>query len=185
MGLSTDLIDRLAARVRAQSAERARHHERTARPPIDPESLEGVAEVLGFPLHGDLVLVYSQVANGGFGPGDLLLGVGDDGHRSDTKKTADEEYLAFRTPDARQPGWFWPAGVLPVHHWGCGIYSCVDCRAADATMVRFDPNGIDADWSEAWLLEGRSLASWLSGWLDGHDLFACDGPFWTEARSRA
>ncbi len=34
-------------------------------------------------------------------------------------------------------------------------------------------------------LEDRPLASWLSGWLDDHDLSRCDGPFWNEARKRA
>jgi hypothetical protein len=83
------------------------------------------------------------------------------GVRSDLGRDAVEEYLAFREPDPDDPGLEWPERLLPICHWGWAIYSCVDCGDDDASLVRFDPNPVDGDWSIAFAPEGRTLASIL------------------------
>lgn len=70
----------------------------------------------------------------------------------------------------------WPQGVLPICHWGCAIYSCVDCRDETSKVIRFDPNPVDRDWSVAWGNENHTLASWLEGWLQGEELFVAGTP---------
>jgi hypothetical protein len=140
------------------------HPALTERATVDAESR------LGFGLPAVVRELYTEVANGGFGPGYGLLGL-IDGARSDTNRDAVEEYLAFRQPDPEDPGWHWPEQLLPICHWGCAIYSCVDCSDERADLVRFDPNPVDTDWSIAFAPEGHTILSWLEAWLRGEDLF--------------
>ncbi|WP_394831272.1 SMI1/KNR4 family protein [Pendulispora rubella] len=185
MSLERELVKELRYRVAVESAERARRWE-VAIPGVALQSTIDAAERdLGFSIHPDLVELYTKVANGGFGPEYYLLGIGENGHPSDQKRTAEDEYHQFRNPDSESPSWFWPGRVLPIHHWGCAIYTCIDCDSEEGVLYRFDPNAVDDDWSIAWLVEGRTLDQWLRAWLDDEDLFECDQPFWTEARNRA
>ncbi|HEX6711758.1 MAG TPA: SMI1/KNR4 family protein [Thermoleophilaceae bacterium] len=140
------------------------------RPPVTASALEDAEARLGFRLPPPVRQLYSKVANGGFGPGYGLIGL-IDGVRSDLKRDAVEEYLAFRRPDPEDPGYEWPERILPICHWGCAIYSCVDCGDEDAAIIRFDPNVVDADWSIAFAPEGHTLSSWLEAWLRGDELF--------------
>ena len=56
-------------------------------------------------------------------------------------------------------------GVLPISHWGCAMYACVDCRSPEAPVLLFEPNADVA--AHAWYVDGPSLADWLRAWLDG------------------
>jgi hypothetical protein len=182
--MKKELLERLIERVEADDADRRTHFEA---PIPDPASAEVVAEVedeLGFELHPDLSELYQTVGNGGFGPCCGILGIGEGGALDDLGRTADDAYVTLREPNQEDSSWFWPVGVLPFHHHGCGIYSCIDCHSADAAMLRFDPNACEK-WEEAWQPERRNLVSWLSAWLDGDELLECDQPFWVEARKRS
>ncbi|WP_394843175.1 SMI1/KNR4 family protein [Pendulispora brunnea] len=184
MPLERSLLNDLRYRVAVENAERARMLAVPIPAVADADTIATAERLLGFAIHPDLVELYTKVANGGFGPEYFLLGVGEAGHRADTNRSAEAEYQAFRAKDPEQPSSFWPARVLPIHHWGCAIYTCIDCDSDEGTLYRFDPNGVDDDWSTAWLLEGRTLAHWLRGWLDDDDLFECDQPFWPRAKER-
>ena len=116
-------------------------------------------------MHPLLSGLYTTVADGGFGPDYKLLGLLDRS-TSDLGRTAVDEYVAFRQADPEDPGWFWPEGVLPVLHWGCGMYACVECRCEDGTVLMFEPNGIE-DWTQAWYVDAPGVAVWLERWLDG------------------
>jgi len=123
-------------------------------PPLEPASAEAVAEaerLLGHPLPPLLRRLYLEVANGGFGPG--VLGVAD-GYTDDLERTAVDRL------DPREP-----SGLFPVAHWGCAIYSYVDCSEPSAMMWGFDPNSGLAERS--FFPEGISLTEWLSRWLEG------------------
>ena len=65
--------------------------------------------------------------------------------------------------------WAWPTALLPICHWGCAIYSCVDCTRPEAPVVRFDPNGheLGEPWEGAFRPEASSLEMWLRRWLAG------------------
>jgi hypothetical protein len=137
---------------------------------LSDEELEEAERRLGFRLPAALSTVYQQVGNGGFGPGYGLIGIvggmAGDGH------DVTEDYELRRQPDPDDPGWTWPEGLLAICHWGCAIYSCIDCRSgADPEVIRFDPNPVDDDWSMAFFSEERRLSEWLAAWLDGADLW--------------
>jgi hypothetical protein len=139
-------------------------------PPMTTAALEEAEERLGFKLPPVVGQLYGTVGNGGFGPGYGLLGL-IGGVRSDLGRDAVEEYLAFREPDPDDPEYEWPERLLPICHFGCAIYSCVDCGHDDAPVVRFDPNPVGEDWSIAFAPERRTLCSWLQAWLRGDELF--------------
>jgi hypothetical protein len=138
--------------------------------PATEEELAAAERRLGFAIPPAVRQVYGSVANGGFGPGYGLIGIGG-GARSDLGRDAVEEYVMFRQPDSEDPEWYWPEKLLPICHWGCAIYSCVDCSDGKATVIRFDPNPIDGDWTKAFAAEGYAFLGWLQAWLRGEELF--------------
>jgi hypothetical protein len=142
---------------------------------LSQRELARAEQELGFPLAAALHDVYGLVANGGFGPGYGLIGLVG-GVVSDLGKDVVDEYRMRVQLDAEDPEYFWPAGVLPLCHWGCAIYSCVDCRTPEASVIRFDPNPVGDDWSIAWGLESPSLTHWLGRWLAGEELFESGTP---------
>jgi hypothetical protein len=119
--------------------------------------------------------VYGTVANGGFGPGYGLIGLAA-GHLSDLKRDVLREYQMFRQADPSEPGRSWPEQTLPICHWGCAIYSCVDCTTTDGAIARFDANPVAEDCSVAWGPENVDLIQWLQAWLDGTELFIAGTP---------
>jgi len=128
-----------------------------ALPPLRPASSRAVEEAehrLGHPLPPLLRRLYLQVANGGFGPGTGVLGLAG-GHRDDLGRTALDRL------DLRDP-----PGLLPLDHWGCAIYSYVDCANPGAQMWGFDPHSGLAEHS--FYPEGFSLTEWLRRWLHGN-----------------
>jgi hypothetical protein len=114
--------------------------------------------------------MYGRVANGGFGPGYGITGLVG-GFLPGLKTDVVEEYLLRREGDEWADVPEWPEGLLPICHWGCAIYSCVDCAEPSTRIVRFDPNPVDDDWSIAWGDEYDTLEDWLIAWLDGTELF--------------
>lgn len=124
-------------------------------PPTEPEELKAVEEHLGFPLPQGLRDIYTEVANGGFGPGYGLLGIGS-GATDDLGNTADSLYLLFSQADPDDPDWSWRPGVVPFAYWGCAVYSCI---TPSGTVIAFDEG--------SWVEHEETLESWLRRWLDG------------------
>ncbi|WP_410819020.1 SMI1/KNR4 family protein [Micromonospora sp. 050-3] len=122
-------------------------------PPLEPASVQAVddaEQVLGHPLPPLLRRIYLEVANGGFGP---VLGIAG-GCTDDLGRTAIDRL------NPREP-----AGLLPIAHWGCAIYSYVDCAGRGAMMWGFDPNSGLGEHS--FYSEGIPLVDWLDAWLNG------------------
>ncbi|MER6978221.1 hypothetical protein ABT317_14710 [Streptomyces carpinensis] len=97
--------------------------------------------------------LYSEVANGGFGPDDGILGVSG-GHEQGNFYDIAELYQDGPDPSGRIP-----AGLVLVYDWGCTIWSLVDFR---------DPAG--HMWcnhqGELWP-QGITLGEWLIGTSTG------------------
>lgn len=138
------------------------------RAPLDPATLREVEELLGHTLPIILVEVWTQVGNGGFGPGYGLLGLGPDGYPDDLGRPADDVYRALRTRSEKPPHFRWPALMFPISHFGCGILHCVDLATEE--MVIWEPNFWDGRHSFATALfpTGRSLTVWLEAWAEGN-----------------
>ncbi|WP_371778523.1 SMI1/KNR4 family protein [Streptosporangium subroseum] len=128
-------------------------------PPATTEEVAQTESVLGFGLPSTLARLYCEVANGGFGPDYQLFPLWGEG------RTAVNVYREERSMSESGGEVHWPAGVLPILDWGCGMYAAVDCRSPEGTVLIFEPNGIDGDWHHAWYLDSESLAGWLEVWL--------------------
>ncbi|MFG3105845.1 SMI1/KNR4 family protein [Streptomyces tendae] len=165
-----------------QLLERVAAKARTTRPwgwaslpePVDGATTARAEAALGFPLPALLAELYLRIGDGGFGPEYGLLPLLDSPPSGEPAAVA--QYLANRDSGAKDPDWPWPEGVLPISHWGCAMYACVDCRSPQATVLLFEPNAGDAD--HAWYVDAPSLADWLRAWTEGTGWYeeAHDGP---------
>ncbi|WP_143200414.1 SMI1/KNR4 family protein [Kitasatospora sp. CB01950] len=153
---------------------------------ITPGELEAVERQLGFPLHPFLAALYTTVGNGGFGPMDGLLRLCAPELTDQDGRTGLGTTLRFRAEAGS--GRRWPADVLPILAWGCGMMACVDCRSADGTVLLYEPNANEgADTSAAWFVDSPSLADWLRTWLDRCGWYEddqADLPVWSEVADR-
>ncbi|MFB7343500.1 SMI1/KNR4 family protein [Streptomyces hydrogenans] len=150
---ANDLLARVAAKAEASSGPLP--------PPASAEAVAQAERALGFALPPLLARLYREVADGGFGPDYLLLPLTGQG------RTVLGEYASERASSAGEATPYWPAGVLPVLDWGCGMYAAVDCREETGTVLLFDPNALDDNGADAWFVDAGDLATWLEIWLAG------------------
>ncbi len=133
------------------------------RPPVSAEALAEAEARLGFPLPPLLRALYTQVGDGGYGPGRglqvLLEG---------------EESLVAHVEAIRRPGSDWPAQFIPLISWGDLYRSWVDC-CHPPYPVWFDDPDFDVEGAaraDYFYAQADSLEAWLTAWLDGADLWA-------------
>ena len=169
------MVSALVERARSESPRDEVFGGQGFHPSLSQEALEQAQATLGLRLPLAVRDLYGRVANGGFGPGYGIIGLVG-GFLSDLKKDVVEEYKLRRGDGPWNEGPEWPMAILPICHWGCAIYSCVDCAEPATRIVRFDPNPVDGDWSIAWGDEGYTLEGWLAAWLDGTELFVSGTP---------
>ena len=118
-----------------------------------PEMLTFTELALGFALHPFLKRIYSEVANGGFGPGYGLLALADtyrDGHR-----------LPWTYHEFRKTGW--PDRILPLWDWGDAIWSCIDGSSTEGAIITHDTSGSTCTHF--------TIRSWLTAWANGVDMW--------------
>jgi hypothetical protein len=146
---------RLAEQILGEGA-----HGYTNKMPL-PASLEQVEQAereLGFHLPLLLRRIYTEIANGGFGPGYGLLGLPPDGATDDDGETAISLTLAI--PDPTDPDeYIWPDYLLPVCYYGDNIYACLDCSTEESAVFRWDAGNLEA------VPFATSLQSWLENWI--------------------
>lgn len=139
-------------------------------PPLQATEAIASEAALGFPVPLLLKRLYKKVGNGGFGPGYGLIGL-HGGALDDQGKNAVELYELYAAKDPNDPEWNWPDGLLPICHWGCAIYSCIDCKCTDNPIITFDPDLQDQSWAQCFLRTNHTLESWLSAWAAGTKLW--------------
>jgi len=108
--------------------------------------------------------LYTEIGNGGFGPGYGVLGL-TGGHGDDSHKTAVELYREAHST-ALSPWSFLPMSTLPLCYWGCAIYSFVDCTQPEGPIWGWDPNPGPVG-QEAFFRQPLVLAEWLDRWVSG------------------
>jgi len=153
-----------------------------APPPAAADELAEAERQLGFSLPALLRRMYAEVANGAWGPGygaNGLIG----GARADLDRGLVAWYRSMQDggADPEEPAWpGWPEGLVAVCHWGCAIWSCVDCNSDVGRVIRFDPNDYVSpgcrSWSGAWTEERPTLADFLADWLRDDLPFTPDSP---------
>jgi hypothetical protein len=139
--------------------------------PADPVEIANDEKRLGFALPPLLKRLYTEIGNGGFGPGYGLIGL-TNGVPDDLGKTAPETYGLIRGTSRDDPSWKWPEGLLPICHWGCAILSCIDCTDPNFRMRIFDPNVHDGDWDACFFDESDGFDIWIREWASGVDLWS-------------
>lgn len=150
-----ELLERLRAR-RADPATRVDMH------PIPVPRLYDCAHVetlhtevsLGIELPPLLLRIYTEVGNGGFGPGSGMLGL--KGGYADV----DGRVLTERCQYLIAHGW--PRRLLPLWDWGCAAWSCVDAASVGARIVTADEHGFT--------VTRFKLDDWLAEWCAGVEL---------------
>ena len=153
------VVDELIAGLRARIADPGRRRDvaTVESPPLyataSHAAVDAAEKELGFPIDGLLRRLYTEVANGGFGPGEGILGVAE-GHAD-----ADGRPVSALYAELRAQGW--PERLVPLCDWGCGAWACVDEHGRVVTMDEHGPTKTS-----------YTLHSWLEAWLAGVDLQA-------------
>jgi hypothetical protein len=124
-------------------------------PPVTPETIAATESEIGFALHPLLVRVYTEVANGGFGPGYGLLPLSVPGEPEE--RTLSSVYREFRG------GGGWPEKLLPLWDWGGAAWSCLDGTSSEGIIVTHDDRVGPTETS-------FTLRSWLQSWVAGVDM---------------
>jgi len=148
----TEILDALRARV-AQLASRGDPSSRVY-PVASTGSLKDAESALGSRFPGLLARIYTEVANGGFGPADGLLGL-TDGYTGVDGLTAVEKYKWLREQG-------WREHLLPAFDWGDAAWSCVDLTTPTGLIVTADDAGFTAT--------KFNLETWFAAWLSGTNL---------------
>ncbi|MER6509293.1 SMI1/KNR4 family protein [Nonomuraea sp. NPDC001636] len=148
---SDDLLRRVSAKANATTEHLP--------PPATAEEVAQAERMLGFRLPPVLTHLYREVANGGFGPDYVLLPLAGEG------RTVVREYREGRETSGPGADAHWPADVLPILDWGCGMYAAVDWRSPEGPVLLFEPNGISDDRHHAWYVDSETLTDWLETWI--------------------
>lgn len=135
--------------------------------PANIREVEEAEDLLGFTLPILLRRIYLEVENGGYGPGYGLAGVGNGAPLEDDMMV--DRCLSWRDPPPGYEYWKWPRGYLPICHWGCAIYSVIDCNLPSAPIYRFDAGEYRAEkrLEDVISLERDSFGMWITDWING------------------
>ena len=146
-------------------------------PPATPDALAAAENAIGRPLPTFLRDLYLMVGNGGFGPGYGVMGV-QGGFRDDVGHTSVDLHEMFVSEDPDDPSWRWPAELVPICHFGCAIYACVDCSTSTGRVFVWDPNVHEPgnDPRLAMRPVSETLEAWFASWARGEDLWSAMFP---------
>lgn len=142
-------------------------------PPATEEQVRTTEDRLGFPLPHLLRALYTELANGGFGPAYGIIGaVGGAPHLGDWYQDIAEGYLQCESyvdletiAAARHQrqrfeltDYAWPRYMLPLCYWGCNTMHSLYVPTGEIFVV------VDGSSFANWV---PSLEEWLEQWLAG------------------
>jgi hypothetical protein len=148
------ILDRIS-----NPATRTDYSDRSQRdigPPATSAVIEASERAIGCALHPLHRRLLQEVANGGFGPGDGLIGL--PGGSLDVDRRSILELREILWLDADTP---LPLPVVPLCDWGCAIYSCIDCETG--AVLTISEHGLKDT--------GQQFHAWLEDWISGVDLW--------------
>lgn len=119
---------------------------RTLFPTVSKNDIAKAEADMGFPLSQLLQRIYLEISNGiaGFSYDIIGLKGGCDSHCG----TLVDTYMDFkRGGETDKKGW--KTGLLPFCHWGCNIFSWVDCADSANPIFSHDDSGL---WAEPYAL---------------------------------
>jgi hypothetical protein len=142
-------------------------------PPISTDAVEAAERELGFSLPELLKLLYTEVANGGFGPYDRIIGLEGGWTANDNDgENLVELYCKFKEELPFEPDW--PDGLLPIcESGGNGTVFCLDTTRPNSPVMAVELDFFDEDEDEdgeeetlelTLTEEAPSFQSWLEDW---------------------
>lgn len=140
--------------------------------PTSQDAIESAEQKIGFRIPELLRRLYTEVANGGFGPVYGIAGVAGCG--------VDEELDDLETLHAAQStsAWLerypdWPPAILRFVYQGCCMYVAVDAPSEDHPLYVFEPNVSAEEFGYENCLEPMriGLNQWLDDWVSDRDLW--------------
>jgi hypothetical protein len=134
-------------------------------PTATGEEVEAAESKIGSPLPPILSRLLLEVANGGFGPGDGLLGVGPGGHKieaADISLNLPDFYLVLVKDDR-----LWDKDQVVIVDWGDGIWGTVSLSTGVVSTFRGDTDTYEAQHFEP---TGVDLETWLLRWARGESV---------------
>lgn len=120
------LIDRIRKRVMDSAGDSK------LPPPATPSEIAAAEARLGFKMPPLLKSLYTEIANGGFGPSQGFLGV-----PSRKVKAGYHLVNAYRR-FAHRKKLKWPKRLLPINYLGCDVWFCIDCSDVNRRVIMFD-----------------------------------------------
>ncbi len=137
---------------------------RFAYPPATPAQLQTTEEQLGMRLPPILASLYTEVANGGFGPGCGIRGAMG-GYRwyEQTIVQAYQSYQSLRVVDLAGQWTRWPLPLLPLCDLGCDQDVCLDCQSGQVIIVAPTKHGREI--VPLMRIVAPSLEYWLDAWI--------------------
>ena len=131
---------------------------RTRLPAATNQELEEAEIKIGSPLPPALALLLREVANGGFGPGDGLLGVGAGGHKYGGAGLSLNLPDFYRLNAAED---MWDKDQIVIVDFGDVIWGSVSLSTGLVSTFRGDADTFEAQHFE---LTGVGLETWLMRW---------------------
>ena len=155
-----NLVDAIEKRIAspARLTDYAAITHRTRLPTATHEEIEEAELKIGSPLPAILALLLRDVANGGFGPGDGLLGVGPEGHRyegADLMLNLPDLYRLNASEDT------WDKDQLAIVDFGDVIWGTVSLSTGLVSTSRGDTGTYEAQHREPTAVD---LETWLMRW---------------------
>lgn len=172
--MSDALIRRLKERIQSEpTVDCAVCPPIRPRSPVSEQILAEAEARLGFPLPPLVRALYTQVADGGYGPGyGVIQLTGHPNTLVESRLGMNEDNLS-KMKGGDVPAWVWPERLVEFVNWGCNYFSGIDCSHPACPVYFFDNDRAigDAMLADCLSLESDSLVEWLSAWLDGEDLW--------------
>ena len=172
--MNQTLLRKVMSRAQASHTEtdQPEFNQSSIYPKLSETDLTITIRELGFAPPNLYIDLMQTIGNGGFGPGCGLMGLVG-GATDDMGSTAVSLYNTFAQSGSDDPAWKWPHGLLPICHWGCAIYSCIDCTQKMTPVKTWDPNEWEDGTSPVLAIRasGMSLEEWLESWSEGVDLW--------------
>ena len=121
--------------------------------PAGEEKVAAAEAKLGFPLPADLRQIYTEVADGGVGPGGGIYSL----------KQLLAKWREMTAEPVGPRGQKWPSHLLPVNGDDWDL-TCIDMKTG--RLVCFDVEEVDyGGWKACFKDEAESLEAWLGKWL--------------------
>jgi hypothetical protein len=142
------ILDRISNPVTRTDYSDRRH--RDIGPPATSAVIEASEKEIGCALHPLHRRLFQQVGNGGFGPGDGLIGLPGGSLDVNGRSIIElREVLSLPLP------------VVPLCDWGDAIYSCIDSETG--AVLTMSEHGLKDT--------GKEFHAWLEDWISGVDLW--------------